>query len=208
MTKTSNYLLLLAIIALISGCNSLPENLKKLKSKYALDRCEAIHWLYHHVKSDTTRNLLTEALHKDESDVVRSLAARLMALGGDKSYIPDLQKALEDSSPLVRMEVAQSLGSLQSRQSLGKLGSLLAKGKNEDRIREQDAWVRLKIIKSMEYMEAKQAVPVLIEALADNEPAVKFQALLLLEKFTGKKLGTDKESWNRWYQQQSQKKTS
>lgn len=40
----------------------------------------------------------------------------------------------------------------------------------------------------------------LIDSLDDQEASVRFHSLLLLEKSTKNKFGSDKESWKKWYQ--------
>lgn len=158
-----------------------------------MERCEAIYWLYFNVKTETSKKLLVDALEKDQSMLVRSMAARIMALEGKAEYIPLLEKALNDSSPLVRMEAIQSLGSLKSKSSIPLLTELLLK--------DTDIHVRLKALKSIQYMQAEEdIIPVLIDSLEDQEPSVRFQALLLLEKSTKVKLGSDKETWKKWHQ--------
>ena len=67
---------------------------------------------------------------------------------------------------------------------------------------ETDKTVRLKILKTLQYIRAKESVPVLIERLDDEEPAIRLQALLLLKYFTKQSLGIDKEPWKNWYESQ------
>ena len=131
---------------------------------------------------------------QDKSELVRSLAARLMGLDGNKEFIPLLASALEDPSVAVRMEAVQSLGSLQAHETMEQLVKLLPK--------EPHVWVRLKILKTIEYWNQPPALNILIERLDDQDPAVRFQSLALLEKFTGKKIGMDKEGWQKWYTQE------
>jgi len=185
--------IIIILASIIISCNSLHTNLQKLRSNLGGERCEAIYWLYFNIKGKTTQKLIINALIKDKSELVRSLAARLMGIDGNKNYIPLLENALtNDKSYLVRMEAAQSLGSLLAKKSIKKLEEQLKKDNN--------SWVKLKILKTFEYMNAKQAVPFLIKILDDQEPAVRFQALRLLEKFTGEKVGLDKQSWLNWYE--------
>lgn len=182
---------------ILVGCGGMNHHLQNLKSQSSKDRAEAIYWLCTHVQNQTNKKLLAEAIVKDKSDLVRSLAARLMALDGDPQFVPLLQKAMQDSSALVRMEAIQSLGSYLHHQSLPQITAVAAK--------ESNAWVRLKILKDIDYMDAKDSLPFLIERLDDSDPSVRFHALLLLEKFSGQKMGTDKEVWNKWYTQQAPK---
>jgi HEAT repeat protein len=177
------------------GCSGMDHSLENLKSQSCKDRAAAIYWLCTNVQSPTNKKLVSEALQKDKSDLVRSLAVRLMALDGDVQFIPLIHNALQDSSALVRMEAAQSLGSYKDYQALPQLTAVIEK--------EHNAWVRLKILKSIEHMRAAQTVPALIGRLEDTEPAVRFQALLLLQKFTGQQIAADKESWQKWFQQKN-----
>ncbi|NUM35833.1 MAG: HEAT repeat domain-containing protein [Candidatus Brocadiae bacterium] len=185
--------LFLIFFIFLCACSSFNQHLQKLKSESAIERCEAIQWLYFNVKTQTSEKLLVDALEKDQSMIVRSLAARIMALEGRKEFIPLLEKALYDENPLVRMEAVQSLGSLKSKSSIPKLTELLLK--------DPDLQVRLKVLKSIQYMQSEEETTLaLIDSLDDQEASVRFHSLLLLEKSTKNKFGSDKESWKKWYQ--------
>ena len=186
--------ILLGILIFLTGCNSLEKNLVKLKSPSSVDRCEAILWLYNNVKTETTQKLVMDALYRDSSPGVRSLAVRLLGIENSEEYLTPLETSLNDPSALVRMEVVQSLGSMHAKQSVPKLLKMLEV--------ETDKTVRLKILKTLQYIRAKESVPVLIERLEDEEPAVRLQALLLLKYFTKQSLGIDKEPWQKWYESQ------
>jgi len=177
------------------SCSSFSDHLNQIKSDAASDRIEGIYWLSMNMKSPTTQKLLIEAFRKDESEIVRSLAARLIVLENNPDYVPLLVLGLHDSSPLVRMEVVQGLGSLQAKTTLPDLSNLL--------LNDSDIFVRLKVLKSIQYMNATESIPSLIDALGDPEPAVRFYALLLLEQFTQEKPGIDKQSWKKWYEKKS-----
>lgn len=175
------------LILAASGCQSLEENLEKRKSPYADERIEAIDWLFHNASNVE----LKEALQNDSNEVVRSMAARLMALDGSKEFIPFLEQALQDESYLVRMEAVQSLGSLQAEEMLPQLRRMLSPKK------EPNLWVRLKVLRTLEYMKSSDLSTLkdIVEALEDPEPTVRFQAFSLLEKFTGEKMKMDREDW-------------
>lgn len=172
------------------GCQSLEENLQKLKSEYASDRIEAIDWLFYNADNkEANKQLLKEAVQHDKNEVVRSLAIRFMALEGNEEYVPFLKNSIVDASPLVRMEAIQGIGTLNAKSVIPDIVERLSSKK------EPDLWVRLKILKTLEYMDASQNSLLLVELLEDSEPAIRFHALSLLEKFTGKKLGIDKQTW-------------
>ena len=187
------FFILLPLLAIcLCSCSSLKSNLKKLRSPHSEARCEAIYWLHQNVQNKANKKLIIDALTKDESEVVRSLAARLMGIEKNPLYLPLLTSALSDPSALVRMEAVQSIGSINRKASLPDIASLLKK--------EPEVLVRLKALKSINYMGSKQAIPALIDELEDQEPAARFQALILLEKFTKANPGMDKNSWKEWYQ--------
>ncbi|HON44920.1 MAG TPA: HEAT repeat domain-containing protein, partial [Planctomycetota bacterium] len=148
----------------VTSCSSIDEHLVKLKSPSAVSRCEAILWLYDNIKTETTQKLLMDALYKDENPVVRSLVVRILAIENNPAYIPLLEVALNDASPLVRLEVVQTLGSMHAKQSIPKLLKLLET--------ETDKNVRLKILKTLQYTRSKESIPVLIARLDDPEPAI------------------------------------
>lgn len=184
-----------------TGCQSVESNLERLHSPSSLERSQAIYWLFENsTDTPTMQKLLVEALTQDKSELVKSLAIRLMGLQGKQEYVPYLLKALQDPSAFVRMESVQSLGSLKVEASVPELLDLFRK--------ENNTWVRLKILKTLSYMNAKETVPALIEQLDDLEPTIRFQLAMLLEQFTGEKFGVDKESWQKWYLHASEKKVS
>ena len=191
------FLLVLLTVLTFAGCNSLENNLRKLKSNYAKSRCEGIYWLYYNGHKKINQKLLIDALKRDENELVRSLAARLMGLEGKTVYVYPLLMALNDPKSLVRIEAAQSLGTLKSEEALTRLGELLEQDSN--------IYVKLKILKTINHMNAKKAVPDLIEALDDEEPAVSFQSLMLLEKFTNAKAGLGKNDWKEWLKENKSK---
>lgn len=180
---------ILLLITAVS-CTSFNTYVKNLNSESASDRIESIYWLSQNAPGSTTQKLLVESLRNDKNEVVRSLAIRLIALQHHTDAIPVIAKSLQDSSALVRMEAAQSLGTLQAYSALPQLTAQLEK--------EQDILVRLKILKTINYLDATEAIPALVACLEDDESAVRFQALMLLEKFTQTQPGLDKESWQRW----------
>lgn len=187
-SKISMFILLLLLIS----CSGLQEQLVNLKSSRAQNRVEAIYWLHDNVKNKTTEKLLEEALSKDDSPIVRSSVIRLMVLSKDKKYLPLIEKALDDKDSLVRMEAAQSIGSFHAFESRELLGKKLEN--------ETDDWVKLKIIKSLRYLKAKNVIMPLINSLDNQNPSIRFQALATLEKFTNKKLGSKSEMWKKWYE--------
>ncbi len=191
------YILGIFLFIFLLSCNSFQKNVTKLKSEESINRAEAIYWLSENSLTATTQKLLIEALNKDESEVVRSLVARIIAVQKNPEYIPLLVRSLSDKSPLVRMEVAQSLGTLQAKSAIPDLLKVLEK--------DTEVLVRLKVLKSINYMDAKETVPNLIEMLEDHEPSVRFQALQLLERFCQVNVGLDRESWKKWYEAQNKK---
>lgn len=193
MTNKKNIHLYICLFCLLSlGCSSLNEHLTKLKSPYAKDRIDAIIWLTDNIKSQTSDELLVEALTKDESPLVRSLAIRVMVEKKGTKYLPLIQNSLKDKHYLVRMEAAQAIGTYQATELTADLAKQLQK-------KDSHLWDKLKVLKSIEHMNAKGAVKELIESLDDQEPAVRLQAVSLLEKFTEQNFGSNKKAWLEWY---------
>lgn len=182
--------MLSVMLMIFSSCSSFKQHVAGLKSESSQERVEHIHWLYENAPGPTTQKLLIESLRNDKSEVVRSLAVRLLALQHNPDVIPILILSLRDSHPLVRMEVVQSLGTLQAYSELPTLVKQLKT--------ESDVLTRLKILKTINYLNATEAIPDLVDCLDDEETAVRFQSLMLLEKFTQTKAGLDKESWIHW----------
>ncbi|WP_372367508.1 HEAT repeat domain-containing protein [Candidatus Uabimicrobium sp. HlEnr_7] len=189
------FIICTALLFIISCGSSISEQTVNLKSTQSQDRVLAIEWLHNNVENDSTiKKMLEEALTRDSSPVVRSTAIRLMVKSKDRSFLPLIVKALDDKNHLVRMEAAQSVGSFFGYEYQNLLGEKLQT--------EEDVWVKLKIIKSLRYLRAKNVVSPLIAMLKDENPSVRHQALAALEKFTKAKLGFKHEAWDEWYKKQ------
>lgn len=185
-------LICLVLLFVISCGSSISEQTANLKSTQSQDRVWAIEWLYDNVDNKKiVKKMLKEALLRDQSPVVRSMAIRLIVKSKDKEYLPLVVKALDDDNALVRMEAAQSVGSFAGFEYQELLGEKL--------VSEQDVWVKLKLIKSLRYLRAKKVVRPLIDMLQDENPSVRHQALAALEIFTKTKLGFKYEAWDEWY---------
>lgn len=185
---------LFAFFCTLVSCQSRETRMEQLKSEYAENRVEAIHWLYEErFDEQLVQKTLENALEKDESPLVKSLAIRLMVLEQKDHYLPLIVAKTQHPHHLVRIEAVQAIGSYLAYDQLEKLFEVMVKEKNAE--------VRLKILKSIEYMNAKESLPSLIAQLDDPDPTIQFQTLMLVERFTGEKVGLDKETWEEWWQQ-------
>ena len=165
--------------------------------KYSTDRIDAILEILdcEKIPFKVKQELLIKA-SEDENEVVRSLAIRLMALTRRKVFMKYIKRAFKDKSSLVRLEAIQAIGTLHNYELLKSAMNKFSK--------DTEYWVRLKVLKSLEYIEAWNnskniILDFLIKALRDSEPAVRFQASLILYQITGKNLGDDQEIWKNWY---------
>jgi hypothetical protein len=152
---------------------------------------------------ELAREVLCAGL-RDARPEVRETAAYLLGLQSYPPAAPDLIEALRDPAPGVRVQAAKALGRLcvpeaapalvqtlsfhddalasQARQALLQLGPpalppLMAAA------RSPDAWVRWHALRALGELHDRRAVPVLVEALADNDHAVAWMAARKLAPF-------------------------
>ncbi len=134
---------------------------------------------------------------RDTRPAVRAEAAHLLGMLGDPATAPALFQALHDSAPEVRIQAAQALGHLQQPELVPELvaalhahdealasqvrAALIQIGKAAtpamlEAARSPDAWVRWHALRVLGDLRDPRALPVLVQALADNDYAVAWMA--------------------------------
>lgn len=116
------------------------------------------------------------ALHgalADTDPELRARAAKALGRMRDASSVqPLLDRLITDPSPFVRTAVAQSLGRLPARETIGFLTRSLS---------DPEWWVRLRAVESLANL-GRQAVDTLRAALRDHDPGVAREAARGLER--------------------------
>ncbi len=120
--------------------------------------------ILHRCRSDRARPLLLRAMRDADLDVRESAALGLAAFG-DEAVLPDLLRMLESSDEntvLAAVVALQRLGSPKALDALLRVAAGAAGG--------GAASVRAQAVDSLGLIGDRQAVPVLIDCLADERP--------------------------------------
>jgi HEAT repeat protein len=132
--------------------------------------------------------VLIEALH-DERPALRQTAAKILGLLRSDSAVPALIEALQDPVEAVRLQVVKALGSIRSPEAVPALISLLQYADEQlsnqiftalgqigpaavppliELSKDNSAWVRWHSIRALGETNDLRALPVLVQALADD----------------------------------------
>lgn len=63
---------------------------------------------------------------------------------------------------------------------------------------DNDLGVRLRALRALGELKNKEAIPVVVTALDDPDPAVQARAVQVLRQLTGRNLGNDPQAWRKW----------
>ncbi|MEW6355264.1 MAG: HEAT repeat domain-containing protein [Planctomycetota bacterium] len=213
MTRRRNHaiMMLLATATILIGCKQLfhqptmGERIEGLKSNHpAHVRRESVQWIMEHprkVPKDRRKEvmeLLCLLLAGDQDRLVRGYAA--VALG--RFHDPDgisalLQAAGRDRDALVRCDAIKSLAKYDDSSLIPELAKVAQ--------RDREAHVRQTAVIAIADLGGKEAVPALIDLLADRDPSVAFTASERLCALTGQPLGQNQEAWRQWWRESSEK---
>ena len=165
----------------------------------------------------------------DESTEVRLAVIRALGAMDDAAgkVGPVLLDLVHDDDPAVRIAAIRALGNLEafSDESVPVLSELLQAEDAEvqkasrnalitlgvdyvsvlaGRLEDPDPEVRELAAETLGLAgrKAMDAVPLLIDALDDDSPRVRFTVFWALEKITGEALGMDPQDWRQWWDEQ------
>ncbi len=139
---------------------------------------------------------------KDDQPAIRVAAASALGDLGDRMAVPALITALDDESQLVRAAAAGALGALGDARAVTPLAEVL-----RDRagyIRGSSLWVRKHYVDALGRIGDRSALPTLLTALDDSDPAVAESALRAMESVAGfsmsegRTVAEEREAWRRW----------
>ncbi|MCZ6598177.1 MAG: HEAT repeat domain-containing protein [Planctomycetota bacterium] len=140
---------------------------------------------------DATRKLLADRLAKDPDPTVREEAATALGTKGVEKALRPLVAALADAEWGVQVCAAVSLGKTRQPGAVGTLSDLY---------RQSDDWrLRGAAVVGLGHLYLKEAVPVVIEALEDDETIVQRTAHEWLSSIAGPELGRDSKEWREWW---------
>jgi HEAT repeat protein len=153
------------------------------------------------IRGDRSRALLVQLL-EDPMPAIRTAAAGAMSDFGDAGFVEKLNEKLADPAVIVRAAVAGALGRLGDSSSVKPLSDAIDHRRSF--FRGRSLWVRRHYVEALGEMGYKQAYPVLLRALNDDDEAMVAAAIQALERIAGfdfskgRTSDKEKEAWRRW----------
>lgn len=129
---------------------------------------------------------------QDDDAAVRSVAARALALHGEREDAIAVAKILTDDDRLVRWSAARALQRLHNEQVVD---ALIRRTMPEV---EDDVLVREAAARALGQYAQSRVLQALVSALDDPDLAVNAGAKSSLQVLTGERLGYAPEKWSRW----------
>jgi HEAT repeat protein len=136
---------------------------------------------------------VVHALASDADPGLKEAAATALGVEGLSPAVPALVAALRDASWGVACCAAVSLGKTRDAQGVEPLSRLLGKDVKDWRIRGA-------AVAGLGHARQKKAVPFLIAALTEKEPAVARTAYEFLRRLTPKEFPPDPVPWEAWWE--------
>lgn len=125
-------------------------------------------------------------LSRDSDSGVRAAAVRSLGMARDNGAVDALLHALRDQTAEVRAYAVEALGTLRDSRSIPSLYAM---------VKDSNETVRGKACAALKGLTE---LPLLVTALNDESPAVRFNAAYVLWLMTGQDFGVDKEKWEIW----------
>jgi HEAT repeat protein len=135
----------------------------------------------------------------DVDPYVRKEAAYTLGDIGNRDAVPRLVACLGDPHYLVRADAAESLGKLGNEETITVLKPLLCEDSPAVQIKAAEALTRLNDYSGME---------TLIATLDSPEALYRIEASRALQRISRKDLGTDKQAWQDWWEQEGKTLTT
>ena len=130
---------------------------------------------------------LIEKVRAEDDPVIKEELVLALAYFQSPASIEGLRMAMQDSRPRIRKAACQSLGSLNSRESMRMLADVIQSDSNLD--------VRHEATRILGKSENPDAIPALSIALNDPDPALQYLAVQSLRQVHGKDLGNNMAVW-------------
>ncbi|MHC4664273.1 MAG: HEAT repeat domain-containing protein [Planctomycetota bacterium] len=131
-------------------------------------------------------------------DADKQEAIDLLTMLGDETALNYLISLAASPSDEIRFAAAKKLGRYEDEHIVGLLTSLLTSDKSEK--------VRLAAAISLGRIGSKAAIQPLLEAVGTDSEDIRKAGLNSLRKITGKNLGSNPATWNRWAEIEQAKK--
>jgi len=126
-------------------------------------------------------------LKTDTDPLVRAAATRALGRAGDKTYLPDVIKALDDESACVRWDAAVALDNLADDSAVDPLRKHALEDASID--------VRASSARALRHYRKPRVAVTLRRCLLDDRFTVRYQAHASLVALTGQDLGYEPDNW-------------
>lgn len=133
---------------------------------------------------------LVGAVLSEHDPAIRSLIVETAGGLQAPSAIAICKGAVADPDAAVRMAACNAWMQRGGAEAV----QVLAQRCRED----DDLGVRLRALRALGELDDKTAIPVVVTALDDPDPAVQSRAMQVLRKLTGRNLGNDPQAWRTW----------
>ncbi|MFN9368603.1 MAG: HEAT repeat domain-containing protein [Planctomycetia bacterium] len=133
---------------------------------------------------------LAAAVVAEHDPAIRSLIVETAAGLQTPSAVAICRGAVVDPDAQVRMAACNAWMRRGGEDAL----QVLSQRYRED----EDLGVRLRALRALGALKDKAAIPVVVTALDDPDPAVQTRAVQVLKQLTGRDLGTDPQTWRTW----------
>jgi len=139
-------------------------------------------------RQDPYTDYYQELARTDSDYLVRAMAIRALNRARDQEAAPAFSAALEDQSPLVRLEAAKALANVPGERAVAPLIRHLDNP-------EESADVRIAAADALRNFPTIPAAQALVRVLRDRDFGVSWQARRSLRLMTGRDHGYDQAAW-------------
>jgi len=126
-------------------------------------------------------------LQNDSDPSVRSAAVLALGRAGDRTYLPDVIHALDDTSPAVRWDAAVALDNMPDETAIDPLREHVRKDPAVD--------VRATCARALRHYPQKSVVATLKRCLLDSDFSVRYQAHEAMVEIVGHDWGYEFTDW-------------
>jgi len=139
------------------------------------------------LKGDEITAAVRRSLRLEPDRDSRGIIAKAQVEIRDKRLVPTLIEVLEkDGDATVQANAAYALGAIGDPSATDALIKALA---------HKETWVRMRSVTALRRINAKKALPALVDRVKDSNDLVRKDAVKALQQMTGKKIGEDYFKW-------------